>query len=299
MRLRLWVVVVAVWAALPCLAAETADPQREVAVRLKDGSTLVGRIVSEDERALKVVTRSGVEVDVPRASVESVEDADAAQDRRPIVVPSPVVDDTRLFFGPTGRPLRKGAGYVSDHFLFFPGVAYGVTDNVTLAGGVSLIPGVGLDEQAFYFTPKVGARFGERAALSVGGLLAHAGGSDDGAGLGIGYVAGSWGSEDNSVTAGIGWGRGGEDFDDTESQPMVMVGGLVRLSTRISLMSENWFFPGEEFNLLMGGLRFRGDRLTVDVGLCTSGEILDETEGWPAFPWLSFSYHFSLPRPRK
>ena len=40
--------------------------------------------------------------------------------------------DTRLFIGPTGRPLRKGAGYFSDHFIFLPGVAYGVTDNVTL-----------------------------------------------------------------------------------------------------------------------------------------------------------------------
>ena len=31
--------------------------------------------------------------------------------------------------------LKKGEGYFSDYELFFPGIAYGVTDNVTIGGG--------------------------------------------------------------------------------------------------------------------------------------------------------------------
>ena len=314
MRHRLWLALVL--AAMPCLGAEAPKADREVAVRLKDGSTLVGRIVSEDETRLKVVTRAGVEVEVPRTAVASVEEAGkAAAAKAPA---EPVVDDTRLFFGPTGRPLRKGAGYFSDHEIFFPGVAYGVTDNVTLAGGVSVIPSLDLGEQAFYFTPKIGARLGDRAAFSVGGLFAHAGGGDGGS-LSIGYAVGTWGSSDNSISAGVGLARTSDDDDydydygydyrydygayrddrDEDPQPILMVGGSARLSRRLSLITENWFFPGEDVNVLSGGLRFRGDRLTVDFGLVTSGEILDETEGLPFLPWLSFSYHFSPPRSRK
>lgn len=299
MRHPFWLAVL-VLAALPCLGAEPPKEEREVVVRLKDGSTLVGKVVSEDERGLKVVTRSGLEVEVPRASVASIEDASKRAEANE--AREPVIDETRLFIAPTGRPLRKGAGYFSDHYIFFPGVAYGVTDNITLAGGVSVIPGADLDEQLLYLTPKVGARLGERAAFSVGGLFARGGGGDGGT-LSIGYAVGTWGTAENSVSAGVGLGRAddGDDYyddDPSDTQPMLMVGGAARLSKRLSFVSENWFFPGENFQLFSAGLRFRGDRLTVDLGLWTMKELIDEG-GLPAVPWLSFSYHFSAPRARK
>ena len=78
---------------------------------------------------------------------------------------------SRLLFAPTGRPLAKGDGYFSDYELVFPGVAYGLTDNLSLAGGVSVIPGLGLGEQLFYVSPKLGCeprrpRGGRRWAAS-------------------------------------------------------------------------------------------------------------------------------------
>ena len=54
------------------------------------------------------------------------------------------VDDpnySRLMFAPTGRPLRRATATVSDHELVFPGFAVGLTDNLSLAGGVSVDPG--------------------------------------------------------------------------------------------------------------------------------------------------------------
>lgn len=294
-------------AALPGLGAEPPTPatavapaEREVAVHLTDGSTLIGRIVSEDERRLKVVTRSGVEVEVERRLVASIDDASKAA---PAAEPEPVLDETRLFLAPTGRPLRKGSGYFSDHLIFLPGVAYGVTDNITLAGGVSVVPGLGFDEQAIFFTPKVGARFGDRAAVSVGGLYMRAGVGDDGGHVSIGYAVGTWGTPEHSLTAGIGLGQAGDNddydrYDDDSARPMLMIGGATRLSKRLSLISENWIFPDGDFQLLSAGLRFRGDRLTVDLAFFTFEELIDEG-GLPAVPWLSFSYHFSPPRSRK
>ena len=43
---------------------------------------------------------------------------------------------SRLMLAPTGRPLAEGDGYLSDHYVLFPAVAYGITDNVSLLGGI-------------------------------------------------------------------------------------------------------------------------------------------------------------------
>src|SRR5687768_16544543 len=87
-----WVLLVLL--AAPCIGAEAEEKKDEVTVRLKDGSTATGTVVRGEEE--------------PR-----------------------VTDDTRLFLAPTGRPLRGGEGYFSDHWIFFPGLAYGVSDNFT------------------------------------------------------------------------------------------------------------------------------------------------------------------------
>jgi hypothetical protein len=262
MRLRpASLMVMALLAGIPCFGAEAAGAKKddakkeddkgteEVTVRLKDGTTVTGTVVQREKE-------------------------------------EPVRDDTRLFLAPTGRPLRGGEGYFSDHWIFFTGAAYGVNDNFTLAGGVSVIPFIGLDEQAMYFTPKAGLRLGDRAAVSVGGLFARVGNEDDT--LKVGYAVTTFGTSDHSLTAGVGVGQAG----DSDTEPMLMVGGSTRLSKRIALMTENWFFPSGDFQLLSGGLRFRGGRLTVDLAFLTSPDAFEDLDGVPLIPWLSFSYHF-------
>ena len=66
-------------------------------------------------------------------------------------------------FAPSGRPLRKGDGYFSDHYVIFPGFAYGVTDNLSVSGGVSIVPGLGLDEQVLYLSSSVGWRLSTKS----------------------------------------------------------------------------------------------------------------------------------------
>jgi hypothetical protein len=214
---------------------------------------------------------------------------------------------SRLMFAPTGRPLRKGDGYFSDYELLFPGVAYGLNDHVSLAGGVSTIPGLGFGEQLTYFSPKIGFNLSDRAAFSVGGLLAGTGGHGDLANVGVVFGVGTFGDADKSLTLGFGVGKqfGGDDDyydydyrrdDDSEAMPIVMVGGQVRLSDSIALVSENWLFLRDvRLNEQPFGvaIRFFGDRLSADVGMILIGEVLDE--GLP-IPWLSFSYHFGPSR---
>ena len=268
-----------------------AAPDRVIAVALRDGSRLVGRIVSEDDTSLTVATADGLEVVVRRSSVVSM--TDVGEDGRSISVDP---NYSRLLFAPTARPLEKGDGYFSDYELLFPGVAYGISDNISLAGGVSVIPGIGLDEQLFYISPKVGFNLGDRASVAVGALLAGAGGGEsDSESAYIGFAVGTFGGPKTSLTLGFGLGDTSGEFSD--AVPILMVGGTATVSRHVALVTESWLFVGDDFRLSEQpfgvGVRLFGDRLSADVGMILVGELLDE--GFP-LPWLSVTYHFGKSR---
>jgi hypothetical protein len=167
---------------------------------------------------------------------------------------------TRLFFAPTGQMLKAGEGYLSDYEVFFPGVAVGVTDNLTLGGGVSLLP-LGFDEQIYYFTPKVGVSLSDKLHLAAGALVVSSQGETGGIYYGVGTV----GDANASLTFGAGYGFAGGDI---ESRPVGLVGGEVRLSKRIGFVTENYLLPVSHDNILYSfGLRFMGEKLTTDLAL--------------------------------
>jgi hypothetical protein len=151
-------------------AQEPLPSDSLVSVELRDGTILRGTIVEQDETIMVFLTIGGAEVRMLRASIVSI---------RPIR--GRVVDGvfqrfdpnySRLLFAPTGRPLRKGDAYFSDFYVFFPGVAYGISDHLSIMGGMSIIPGISLTQQLFYIAPRLGWRPSDNVAVSVGALYA-------------------------------------------------------------------------------------------------------------------------------
>ena len=285
MRRKLGLLVVLGSMAAPAGATPAPAAEPLVAVSLADGSRLVGRIVAEDEGSVTVVTPDGLHAVLPRASIVSTTAAEGG--RRPSADPN----YSRLMFAPTGRPLRKGDGYFSDYELLFPGVAYGITDNLSLAGGLSVIPGLGFDEQLLYVSPKLGFELGDRAAVAVGGLFAFLGdGGSPGDSARIGFVVGTFGGPRRSVTLGLGIG---DTSDSQDAVPILMAGGTVPLSRRTALVGEAWLLLHDDFRWSEQpfgvAVRFFGETLSADVGMVLVGEMLEE--GFP-MPWLSVTYHF-------
>jgi hypothetical protein len=302
---RSWVLAAVLLAASAAAAEQVAAAPDRVTVTLKDGGRLVGTVVFEDEAAITLRTAAGLELRLVRDAIASVTpgvDASGGGARSEPTDPN----DTRLMFAPTGRPLGKGDGYFSDHYVLFPGFAYGLTGNLSLAGGISTIPTLGLGEQLFYVSTQLGFKPSEKVAFSIGGL--YAGGTEESLGAGVLYGVTTLGRPDGSLTVGLALGatREEEDRHDTRgeflgtttrwrSQPIVMVGGNLRLARRASLVSENWLFVGKPLSQQTFGLALRlfADRISVDVGFLIVPEIIDE--GFP-IPWLSFSYHFGPSR---
>lgn len=264
-------------------------------IRLADGSTIIGQVTAATPERLTVRTLAGATVEIQRNVIRSMS-ASGGTVRDGRFWPADP-NRTRLFFGPTGRMLDQGEGYISVFELFLPFASYGVSNYLTLAGGTPIIPeGIG---RVWYFAPKAGGQIGERTSLS-GGVLAFVDVgtdlSDDLDTFGILYGVATHGTDRNALTFGAGFGFAGEDVS---SKPVFLLGGESRLSPRLTLLSENYFITYNDFDgqsettgvaaLLSLGLRFIGDRLSADAGL---GFGLDSDEALCCLPLVNFVYNF-------
>lgn len=260
------------------LVLQPPDSGKIQRLTLKDGSQLVGRIVSVDSTSVRFESSLGVST-LAIDAIESVKQEQRGQLRGGrYYFPNP--NATRLVFAPTGRMLQQGEGYFSDYWIFFPGIAVGVTDRFTMGGGMSLVPEVGLDQQILYITPKLGLIQSPKLNVAVGALAASIPFDSESETAGILYGVSTWGEVDASFTAGLGYGFVNGDLADS---PIIMAGGELRASPRISLVTENYLFPGGGTGL-SGGIRFLARDISVDLAIATFHERNDSF--W--LPFLGF-----------
>lgn len=251
---------------------------------LKDGSEMIGYIKGIDSAKLKFETVSGVKLDIMKEQIEEI--IDERKDYKIGQDPN----RSRLFLSPTGRNLKAGTGYFSVNELLFPIIAFGLHDYVTIAGGMSLLPGS--ESQLLYFNGKVGLYQSENINLSAGYLYTNFT-SDDGEGLSLLFGNGTFGNDAASLTLSLGLTMSGED---PGKYPMLIIGGEAKISNSVKLISENWIptSPNSTY-MLSFGVRFFGKRIAGDFGLIlpidSNGEPMS---GFPFFPWLGFNYNFDL-----
>lgn len=247
-------------------------PDADVMQRLTldDGSTLVGRITKVGENEVDFKTDVG-KVTIAIAKIKDIKEMSvSAMKGGQYWFPNP--NRTRLLVGPTARNLKAGEGYFVDLWVFFPGIAYGVTDYFTIGGGLSIIPG--LDHQLFYLTPKVGYSATEMIDVALSVMIFRI--WDETAYMGLCNV--TYGTDDVSLTLGLGAAWNDNGMSDN---PAATLGGEYRVGRRVALVGESWYIPGDKDSgaLLLGGLRLLGENMTIDIGIGTSIE--DEEEVSP------------------
>jgi hypothetical protein len=266
----------------------TADTTRIYVLRTRDGSLFVGRLTRATMDSVYFVSAGGP-ITVPRSAVVELRQLGRGAMRAGVYWP-PNPADTRLFFAPTGRMLEKGEGYFSDTYIFFLNFVGGLTSRVTFGGGFSIFPFGDFSSNIFYLTPKVGLVQRPSFNLAAGALIGVAGfgGFDTGdiGSFGIVYGVGTSGSPDGSVSVGLGLGYGGGGLGEN---PILMVGGEKRIARRVSMLSENYLVTGVEDGVLVSyGLRFFGDRLSVDLAFIN----LPAFPIFPGVPYVAFAVKF-------
>ena len=250
-------------------------------ITLSDESSLIGTIISEDDSTLQFKTLSGLELAIPTNIIRKQRQISSKIVEGKVWRTDP--NQTRVFFAPTGRALKSGQGYFSVYEIFFPFIAVGASDYITLAGGLSLFPGS--SEQLFYLAPKITPLQLEKFDLSAGILYIFV--PDEVNNAGIFYTVGTYGTAAASITFGLGFGFSGGDVAD---KPVYAVGAELRSSNSVAFITENWFIPDSEFQIVSFGLRFFGENLAADFGLVHP--LGADTRGFPFLPWVGFAYNF-------
>lgn len=260
--------------ARPAKPLKTMPADIDVAVTLRDGSLVYGRLERQDADSVVVVAAMG-RMAFGVASITRLQAAGTAKKRSDGTTEYwyPNANSTRLLFGPTGRTLNAGEGYFADHYVVLASVGHGFTDRLQMGAGTFLIP----NSEFWFLMPKFGVIKSEKFNVAVGALY---GGIRDETG-GIAYAVGTYGSTDNSLTIGIGQGISG---DKTAGEPVLMIGGEARMSRRTALVTENYFGTGFDGGLLAYGIRFLGERFTVDLGFLNS----TTSPLFPGIPYVDF-----------
>jgi hypothetical protein len=246
-------------------------------LRLRDGTTVVGRITAVDGGQVTFVTRGGATLTVAVADVVAVTSVGGRDTGRGFWKDDP--NPTRLFFGPTGRPLAKGAVYLGVYEVVMPFVQVGITDRLSVGGGTPLVF-FGSGDRPYWFTPKYTLVARERTQVAVGAM--HMLNLDDES-VGIAYGAVTRGSRDSAVTVGVGVAY--ERFEDA-SPPVVMLGAEHRVRRNLKLMTENYLF--DQGGLVSAGVRFLTGRLSADLALAAPVGVDDLV----VFPMVNFVWTF-------
>jgi hypothetical protein len=235
-------------------------------VILANGEKMFVTIRERLEEAYVFNVKYGSPITVPFDQVRYLKPAEKGIGNK-LWVPNP--HDSRMFFGPTGRGIPKGEGYVQFIDLYLVSANVGITDNFSIGGMATIIPVLPLESQILFFTPKLSFKTSPKTSLSTGVLFANAFGTS----FGLLYTAGTYGNANDHVTAGLGFGFMNESIGQ---RPVLMLGGVKRVSDRIGLMTENYFVPIRETDrfgqrpetLAFGlyGLRLIWPKANLDLG---------------------------------
>lgn len=219
---------------------------------------------------------------------------------------------TRYFFAPSAIPLKKREGYFQNAYLLANSVNVGITDHITVGGGV-VIP------LLFYVTPKVSFKAGKNIYFGGGVLFTQSFLKDMGLSAGIGYGLGTYGNREHNVTIGAGYGfaKFNDEYKSTP-MPIITLNGMTRIAKKLSLVTENWLIPRAGYNkevettgpfgepmfetvyqdknfysaALSFGLRFMpGVRTSVDFSVV--GIRPDPGQSDIIIPYLDFVYKFN------
>lgn len=249
-------------------------------LRLRDGSRAYGRIVSESEEEVVFETPSGVAITARRDQIVSLRKVDGVFKEGEFLPSDP--NNTRLFFGPTGRALPKGQVYLGVYEFFMPFVQVGITDRFSVGAGTPLFFSFDEDglDRPYWVTPKLQVFNGRRAQISIGVFQGFGGGASGGIAYGVATTGGAVGS----LTAGAGMA-----YDDAGDRTVVvMVGGDRHLRRNIKFVTESYIW-GSGNGLVSAGVRFFGERLSADLALASP---VGEEFGGFVFPLVNFVYFF-------
>jgi hypothetical protein len=259
-------------------------------VELRDGSVFYGNIFYQDSVKIELRTTSIPKLDIPLSKILKLDELDKSNFRNgKYWFNNPHA--TRYLHGPSAFNLKKGEGYYKNTMLIMNSFNYGITDNISIGGGIELISTFGsiLTESfnpIFFITPKVSYKVANNIHAGAGVIYVNVPGFlEDRTGMGIAYGIGTYGTEEYNMTAGVGYGF----IQGTlANNPVLTLSGMARISRRTALVTESWFIPMDGYNgMHTYGIRFLAEKTAIDLAFINNPDIASAII--IGIPYVSFS----------
>ena len=260
------------------------DSTKIYKIELKDGSIFIGNILQQDSVNIVLRTSSIPKIEIPVSKIKSIDEVDKSNFKDGSYwYPNPHA--TRYFYGPSAIGLKKGEGYYQNTYLVLNSFNVGITDNISIGGGLELISTFAGKDPLFFITPKVSFKVAEKFHAGGGVLYARIPG---GGSLGTVFATGTYGTTDNNITGSLGWGFVDSEFSE---RPIITLSGMTRISKRAALVTENWLIPTDGYyGLFSYGVRFFGEKIAVDLAFINNRDIAEEII--IGIPYVSFTVKF-------
>ncbi len=252
-------------------------------IELTDHSVIVGKLIRNRSDHFVILTENFGSVVVRKNKISSIEvlqgkpKQNQADDSRGYPY---MVGGYRNLISSNGFNLEKGEANIQFTELFFVSGAYGITNNISITGGMSFVPGLEFSEQVFFVLPKFSVEIVNKwnASAYVFPLF------NDGGTITLYGIANSYGSRDKNITLGYTG-----SFDETEIG-LMNFSATYRTGRKFALLTNNMIPIGSsvEFDLnttlLSVGGRLIGENGSFDFGFV----FVPEAEGFP-LPLASYT----------
>lgn len=273
---------------LPNLGIAQSTPDSTLyQIETMDGNEFMGIILEQDSVKIILETESFGTLTLPKSNIKNVTQIKEGQ----------LIDGkywfenpqaSRYFWSPNGYGLKAGEGYYQNVWVLFNQFAVGITDNISLGGGVVPLFFFG-ESTPVWITPKFSVPVVKEKFNVGGGALIGTVLGEEEAGFGILYGLTTFGSRDKNITIGLGYGYAGGSF---AKSPMININGMIRTGSKGYFLTENYYIPTGDDHLVL--ISFGGRRIIkksgLDFGLFIPFH--SDMNQFIAIPWLGITIPF-------
>ncbi|MCH8546379.1 MAG: hypothetical protein LAT54_06570 [Cryomorphaceae bacterium] len=272
------------------------DTTKVYRVELNDGSVFFGTIIARDTEKLVLKTKVMPRVELSHRDIKRMTEVKTTEYKKgKYWFANP--HTSRYLYSPSGFNLKKGEGYYQNTNLILNSFNVGVTDNITVGGGIELIStfvtlAFGEFQPIFFLTTKASVKIEDNLHIGGGALYVNMPfyeyNQTSRTGSGIAYGIATYGNPDHNITAGLGWGFVQSEFSES---PIITISGTSRFSERFAFISENWFIPVDGYYALYSyGVRFIAESIAVDLAFINNPDIAEFII--IGLPFVSFTVKF-------
>ena len=288
MILKYFVLLIGFLFVITSTQAQTVQDTSVVRIKTIHKKKIWGEITKEDSFAIEILTEKKEEITIPKSDIKSRKEVSIKQIKDGkywFNNPQP----THYFISSSGYGLKKGEGYYRNVDLFINSFSYGLTDNVSLGGGIaplSILANGALSPTFVFATAKLSIPIKEKINIS-GGVFLMTNLDENTGGVGTVYGVSTFGTRDNNISVGLSYG-----FAENKliKYPLLNIGGIVRVTRTMSLIAELHSIGIRRAGMLLAfGGRSIIKRASLDYGIIIP---VVENVGTLPIPWLGFTIPF-------